>query len=1012
MWCSNRFGKTGILLCLALFLLSFGSERIAFAASSVTLVSVKISGAASVVGGKVAFYTATATFSDHSTQDVTDTATWSVTSSYAAISAGTLTTEAVTKKQHVTITATYSSGGKTKIGKKNVGITPVTLSSLAVSGPNTVVGGNTASYTATATLSDGSVENVTTEATWSDNSPYAVISEGTLTTQAVSKTQFVVIKVRYTAGGVSKTVTKSVTITPSNPAVSLSSVAVTGPASVVGGNTASYIATATFSDTSTQNVTIGASWSDDSSYATISTGTLTTSVVPTDQTVTLTAGYTFGGITKTGTLVITITVVPPVGSKSINSTSQNRATLPTSAVAEQIFTTNSGFQIFAVNDLGMHCGDIDHRIASILPPFNVMYSIVIQKGTASLSPVWLASSDVDVIYSAASSSTDPALQLATAAPIYKTDFWDPNPVSPGTSLAFDGFNPFYPPNTLSLFTLNADMGLPTPDLGQLFPVSGTGALVAAQQEMPGITAPYTANVPQSFAHFDTEFPFFVNFPFGYRLTGTGMSRFSADGIPMAPVDDFGRSNYYPLMRVQAKTRTAALTGTAGAVISSMDTVVPVSGETNCYKCHTSSADGGSGYAACISGVDTGCTTTGSPRSNTAFVVARISDDTSTYPTAVKREWAADNNIIRLHDAKNGTTLQNSTPIVCQKCHYTPALDLAHVGPLGPADAAANGRDQRVHHTNSRAVHTWHSQFTDLFDSTMPPPNDAQRIDPATGKPVVNALVQTKLNNSCYRCHPGATTKCLRGAMFNGGLICQDCHGTMAQIGNDFSANFSVATPYPAGADLTKRVPWANVPACQSCHTGDAMSNLTATAGVIPSSDGIRLLQAYKTTDTTATPITATNKRFAESTSGSNRVLFRLDRDANTHVFCQACHGSTHAEWPVQPTSGTYTANDNQAAVQAQGHAGKIMECTACHAAGSLPVSLGGPHGMHPVNDSHFMSSHDDFVETVGKDACRACHGATGLGTVLSAVPVARTLHGHSVAAGTQIPCTLCHENQL
>ena len=79
--------------------------------------------------------------------------------------------------------------------------------------------------------------------------------------------------------------------------------------------------------------------------------------------------------------------------------------------------------------------------------------------------------------------------------------------------------------------------------------------------------------------------------------------------------------------------------------------------------------------------------------------------------------------------------------------------------------------------------------------------------------MINAYVQTTLNNSCYRCHPGLTTKCLRGAMYNGGLICQDCHGNMQQVGNDFSSQLLCSTPYPGGADMNLRVPWANEPAC-------------------------------------------------------------------------------------------------------------------------------------------------------------------------------------------------------
>ena len=67
--------------------------------------------------------------------------------------------------------------------------------------------------------------------------------------------------------------------------------------------------------------------------------------------------------------------------------------------------------------------------------------------------------------------------------------------------------------------------------------------------------------------------------------------------------------------------------------------------------------------------------------------------------------------------------------------------------------------------------------------------------------------------ACYRCHPGSTTKCLRGAM--GGAVaadgsmemqCQSCHGNMSQVGS------------------TERVGWFMEPNCQSCHTGTATRN--------------------------------------------------------------------------------------------------------------------------------------------------------------------------------------------
>jgi hypothetical protein len=695
--------------------------------------------------------------------------------------------------------------------------------------------------------------------------------------------------------------------------------------------------------------------------------------------------------------------------KSINSTSNNSNTFPAASVPEQPLVNQSGFRVFCVNDLGMHCGDLDHRIASILPPFNVLHSLVIQKGSSNALPEILTSTDVDVVYSATSNPDDPALQRAPTTPIYKTNFWDPNPARPGGSLAFDAYEPFYPPATLTLFPLATDMGLPVPDLAKLYPVAGAGQLAADQQDMPGSSAPYTANTPQPFKRFDTDFPFFVNFPFGYRLTN--MNWFAADGIPVAPFDDAGRNNSFPLMRIQGKTKNATLTGTTGDVLASIDSVIPVSAEADCTQCHLSRADGGNGEAACIPGVDVGCGTQGSKRTGTTFTVAHPADDTANLPAAVKREWAADNNIIRLHDAKNGTHLQSSTPVVCQSCHYTPALDLAHLGPLGPNDANDNGKEQKIHRSNSRVMHAFHGQFTDLFVD-MPSPTSAQRYDSTAKKPTVNAFVSDQLNNSCYQCHPGRNTQCMRGAMANGGLVCQDCHGGMSQVGNDFSQNFSVSTPFPAGADLTKRIPWANVPACQSCHTGDAVSNLGLTdPNVLRSSDGIRLLQAWRTNDAAnAKPIVATNKRFAEETANGSTVLYRLSK-GHSGIFCEACHGSTHAEWPVQPEAGTFVANDNMAALQLQGHTGKITECTVCHAAGSLGVTLGGPHGMHPVGDQQFVSGHEDFVSR-NRAQCQACHGQRGEGTVLSRVSVNRTIGNRIFTKGELIACNRCHGNPL
>jgi hypothetical protein len=680
---------------------------------------------------------------------------------------------------------------------------------------------------------------------------------------------------------------------------------------------------------------------------------------------------------------------PPPAAGPINSTSANAAAPPTTPVLEQPFVPGTDFVVVAVNDLGMHCGDLDHRIASILPPFNVLHAQVIRKG---LTPQILDPTQVKVVYSATSNSLGSAPPPPPVAPVYKTNFWDLNPRSTGNTLAFDAYNPFYPPGILGLFPLTVDRALPVPDVARLY--LGDGQLVAAQQNMPGQASPFSANDPLPFLRFDANLPFFVGFPFGYILNGVNW--FAADGIPVAPVDDSGRRNPYPLMRVQAKAAQGNALGIpVGTILASVDTVTPVAGESDCYRCHTSASDGGTGAAACIPGVDPGCAVRGSPRSGTAFIVATASEDATGMVPEVRREWAADLNILRLHDAKEATNLAAGTPVVCQRCHYTPALDLAHVGPKGPGDADANGREQRIHRSNSRVMHEFHSQFTDLFSNDMPPPNDPRRIDPNTGKPVVNAFVLEKLNQTCYQCHPGKETRCLRGRMYQAGLVCQDCHGSMQQVGNDFSVNMSAASPFPGGIDLSRRVPWAHEPGCQSCHTGDAVDNLGLTdPNVTRAADGIRLMQAYRTT-AAATPIVALNRRFAENaTPDGKQVLYRLSK-GHGGLFCEACHGSTHAEWPVQLQVGQFVANDNLAAFQIQGSMGTIMVCATCHTQGALPLSLDGPHGLHPVRDSRWTNGHEAVAQR-SLDACKTCHGVKGEGTVLS----------------NGVRCNECHQNPI
>ena len=715
---------------------------------------------------------------------------------------------------------------------------------------------------------------------------------------------------------------------------------------------------------------------------------------------------------------VTISNTPPpsIPNVSINSVSTNG--VPGDPVLEQALAGTGGYKVFAINDLGMHCGDLDTRISSILPPFNVLHAQVLQQGR---QPTLLGQANgVEVVYSAASNPDDPILSgltstglpvessMLTDGSVYKTNFW---------GVALQAYDPFYPAGILPAFmpTGTVNLGLPMPDVEELY--LGSGNLAADQQAMPGRAAPYVLNDATTFGQFINDMPFFLNFPFGY--TARGVNWFEAAGIPLTAFDDHGRENPWPLYRVQAKS--------GGNVLASVDTVVPISGEANCGACHNDPVDGGNGEA-------TGNLTN----------AATVLDDPelSNVPLLVSLEYAADLNILRLHDQKHGTTLEAEAPVVCQRCHYTPALDLAQLGPYGPendgplvlngvrvSDSIANGRDQIKNKSMSNVMHSHHAT-TGLFPDMPPPVNPDGSLRGGTENPLVKAI----LEETCYQCHPGRRTDCMRGAMANGGMVCQDCHGNMAQVGNDFSRNVSPSNPgaFELASDFytnpdTVRVPWANEPGCGSCHTGDFNNNLHGSTGTMGALDGIRLMQAYLTDDTKATPIVPSNNRFAENIvpagdpGAGNPMLYRVSK-GHGEVFCEACHGATHGEWPNKNPG----ANDNVAAKQLQGHTGVIIECSTCHGnAMNSQNTLNGPHGMHPVgNDANVNSGsaagprvnfvaggHEDLAEG-NSNTCATCHGSGGRnsnqGTVLSVAKKDRRLNGQTITAGTPIGCSICH----
>jgi hypothetical protein len=418
--------------------------------------------------------------------------------------------------------------------------------------------------------------------------------------------------------------------------------------------------------------------------------------------------------------------------------------------------------------------------------------------------------------------------------------------------------------------------------------------------------------------------------------------FKAEGVPILPVDDAGNVNRYPLLRV------VAIEKATGRVVTSTDVVLPVSEETTCVNCHAT------GQAA-----------------------AR--DATVAWSIKANLDIQSRENVLLLHDHEHGTNLFAARPVLCASCHYSPALDLAGAGP---------NDTQSTHKLMSAVMHDFH----------------ADKMRDATGAPLPDGwLAQGERlpapdAQSCYQCHPGKSTQCLRGAMTDA-VTCQNCHGDMKSVGGAFALRSGGSID--GRNDGNARRPWQDLPRCQSCHTGDATSHATLDPSLM-ATDGIRTLVAFSPDDPAASPFLATNKRFAENEG----KLYRYSK-GHSGVACEGCHNSTHAIW-ANPID---THNDNVAAKQLQGHAGTISECSTCHAPGSLSLTLRGPHGMHNVNDARWTREHKSLAES-NLQACAACHGADFRGTVLSRTAAVRTWSTEygtrTVAKGQVVGCYDCH----
>ena len=292
-------------------------------------------------------FTATGTYSDNSTQDLTATATWtSSNTAQASISSpgGVVTALALTSTA-ITITATSG----TVSGNTGLTIANATLTSIVIpSGPQntvTIANGTSYQFAAYGIYNDGSKRNLTNKVAWlSSNTNAATIGPATGRAQAVGAG--LSTSITATLGSVTGMATLDVST------ATIQSIAVGPSGATIAPLTAqTFTAIGTFSDTTTQNISQDVVWSSNSPVATISNTAgsigVATAVAPGGATATISA--TFAGTTGSASLIVStatlssITVAPATATLAVNANLALQATGKFSDGSTQSITTVSTF---------------------------------------------------------------------------------------------------------------------------------------------------------------------------------------------------------------------------------------------------------------------------------------------------------------------------------------------------------------------------------------------------------------------------------------------------------------------------------------------------------------------------------------------------------------------------------------------------------------------------------------------------------------------------------------------
>lgn len=217
------------------------------------------------------------------------------------------------------------------------------------------------------------------------------------------------------------------------------------------------------------------------------------------------------------------------------------------------------------------------------------------------------------------------------------------------------------------------------------------------------------------------------------LKGNGLSgnmtavdnHFTAEGIPVVPVDDNSNWNPYQIAEITVKDGS-------GNTLATTRATVPTSDEINCAKCHGTNAF----------------------------------DD-----------------ILSKHDAAEGTSLSSNKPVLCASCHPSPALGI-NTGPQMYLSKAIHG----YHASKGASCYDCHPGATTKCSRSLAHTAADGNCTTCHGdmanmaSSIAGGRVPWVSEPACVTCHTGVTgvstgTALYRNSKGHGNMYCSACHGS-------------------------------------------------------------------------------------------------------------------------------------------------------------------------------------------------------------------------------------------